>query len=56
MSLNDKENFSTRKSTKQKVMQVVDLETLAKIISIAATYIILMEKESLLNKNSTNHK
>jgi hypothetical protein len=50
MSLNDKKILSTRKSTKQKETQVVDIETLSKIISTIATYIVLVEKESLLNK------
>ena len=46
MSLNDKKILSTRKSTKQKETQVVDIETLSKIISTIATYIFLVEKES----------
>jgi hypothetical protein len=50
MSLNDKKTLPTRKSTKQKETQVVDIETLSKIISTIATYIVLVEKESLLNK------
>jgi len=50
MSLNDKKTLPTRKSTKQKKTQVVDIETLSKIISTIATYIVLVEKESLLNK------
>lgn len=36
--------------------QVADLEILAKIISTAVTYIVLIKNESLLNKKSTNHK
>jgi hypothetical protein len=54
--LNDKETLSTRKFIKEKETQVVDIETLAKIIPIASIYIVLVEKESLLNKKFTNHK
>ena len=42
MSLNDKKTLPKRKSTKKK--QVVDLETLTKIIPIVATYIVLVKK------------
>jgi hypothetical protein len=58
ISLNDKKTLPKRKSTKQKKKQVIDMETLAKIIPIVATYIVIVrkKKESLLNKKSTNHK
>jgi hypothetical protein len=52
MSLNDKKTLPTRKSTKQKETQVVDMETLAKIIPTIAIYIVFVEKKSLLNKKS----
>jgi hypothetical protein len=52
MSLNDKKTLATRKSTKQKETQVVDMETLAKIIPTIAIYIVFVEKKSLLNKKS----
>jgi hypothetical protein len=49
--------LSIRKSTKKKgEKQVVDMENLAKIISIATIYDVLVEKESLLNKKSINYK
>jgi hypothetical protein len=55
--LNDRETLPIRKSKKKKTdTQVADLEILAKIISTAATYIVLIENEFLLNKKSTNHK
>jgi hypothetical protein len=54
--LNDKGTLPTRKFIKEKETQVVDIETLAKIILIASIYIVLIEKKSLLNKKSTNHK
>jgi len=44
-----------RKSKKKKKTQVVDMETLAKTILIFAFYDFLTEKESFLNKNSTNY-
>jgi len=58
MSLIDKKTLPKRKSTKKtKKKQVIDMETLAKIIQIVATYIVIVKKkESLLNKKSTNHK
>jgi len=52
MSLNDKETLPIEKSAKQKEIQVVDM----KIILIVATYTFLVEKKSLLNNKSTNHK
>jgi hypothetical protein len=52
MSLNDKKTLPIRKSTKQKETQVVDMETLAKIIPTIAIYIVFVEKKSLLNKKS----
>jgi hypothetical protein len=52
MSLNDKKTLPTRKSTKQKETQVVDMETLAKIIPTIAIYIVFVEKKFLLNKKS----
>jgi hypothetical protein len=55
MSLNDKETLLMRKSKKKKKTQVVDIETLAKTILIFAFYDFLTEKESFLNKNSTNY-
>ena len=54
MSLNDKEILPMRESKKKKT-QVVDMETLAKTILIFAFYDFLTEKESFLNKNSTNY-
>jgi len=45
-----------RKSTKQKKTQLVDMETLAKIILIVIIYIVLVEKKSLLHKKCTDHK
>jgi len=56
MSLNDKETLPKRKSKKYKETQVTDMKTITKIISIAITYVFLIEKESLLNKKSINHK
>jgi len=56
MSLNDKETLPIEKSTKQKEIQVVDMENLTKIILIVATYTFLVEKKSLLNNKSINHK
>ena len=53
MSLNDKKTLSMRKSTKLKEIQVDDMEILAKTFSIVATYIIFVEKKSLLNKKFT---
>jgi len=48
MSLNDKETSSKRKSTKQKKKQVVDMETLSKIIPIIAIYIVLVKKRIIV--------
>lgn len=45
MSLNDKKTLPNRKSTKQEKKQVVDMETLAKIIPIVATYIVIVKKK-----------
>jgi len=56
MSLNDKETLPIEKSAKQKEIQVADMKNLAKIILIVATYTFLVEKKSLLNNKSTNHK
>jgi hypothetical protein len=56
MSLNDKETLPIEKSAKQKEIQVVDMENLTKIILIVVTYTFLVEKKSLLNNKSTNHK
>jgi hypothetical protein len=56
VSLNDKKTLSMRKLTKLKEIQVDDMETLAKTFSIVATYIVFVEKKSLLNKKCTNHK
>jgi len=53
VSLNDKKTLSMRKSTKLKEIQVDDMEILAKTFSIVATYIIFVEKKSLLNKKFT---
>ena len=53
MSLNDKKTLSMRKLTKLKEIQVDDMETLAKTFSIVATYIVFVEKKSLLNKKFT---
>jgi uncharacterized membrane protein (GlpM family) len=53
VSLNDKKTLSMRKSTKLKEIQVDDMETLAKTFSIVATYIVFVEKKSLLNKKFT---
>jgi hypothetical protein len=55
MSLNDNETLPMRKFTKKKKTQVVDMETLANTILIFAFYDFLMEKKSLLNKNSANY-
>jgi hypothetical protein len=56
MSLNDKETLPIEKSTKQKEIQVADMENLTKIILIVAIYTFLVEKKSLLNNKSINHK
>jgi len=56
ISLNYKKIFPIRKSTTQKEAQFDDMETVVKIISIVATYIFLVENESLLNKKFINHK
>jgi hypothetical protein len=56
VSLNDKKTLSMRKLTKLKEIQVDDMETLAKTFSIVATYIVFVEKKSLLNKKFTNYK
>jgi uncharacterized membrane protein (GlpM family) len=53
VSLNDKKTLSMRKLTKLKEIQVDDMETLAKTFSIVATYIVFVEKKSLLNKKFT---
>jgi len=52
MFLNDTYTLSMRKSTKQKKIQVADMETLIKIIPIVSTYIVLIEKEFLLKRSS----
>ena len=45
-----------RKSTKHKEKQFVDMKTLTKIIIIVSIYTIPVQKESLLNKKSIDHK
>jgi hypothetical protein len=55
--LNDKKTLPTRKSTKKKKRtQVDDMKILPKIILISTGYFFFGEKESLLNKKSTNYK
>jgi hypothetical protein len=56
VSLNDKETLLMKKSIKQKEIQVANMKTLAKIISIVATYVFLVENESLLNNKFINHE
>jgi len=54
--LNDKKTLPTRKSTKKKKRtQVDDMKILPKIILISTGFF-FGEKESLLNKKSTNYK
>jgi hypothetical protein len=51
-----KKTLSMKKSTKQKETQVVNIETLAKIILIYTINAFIVENESLLNKKSKSHK
>jgi hypothetical protein len=52
MSLIDKKTLPKRKSTKKKKnkKQVIDMETLAKIIQIVATYIVIVKKKGIIVK------
>jgi hypothetical protein len=56
MFLNNKETLSMRRSMEQNEIQIDDIETLVKIILIVVTYDFLIQKKSLLNKKSINHK